>query len=219
MEGEKNHPPPLPYIENSVYLQRQTNNKGLRTTRDQVQWNMETKRELSENMAKYGVSCVKIGNCGKVILENGVLSYDHKESFRYYTDERYAYEAALAKVKRDAERLSKWKESASKVFSTGIAFAPWSGKRKPEASDWVWKSDIVDSGVATSAGSEGIVFSGNVNQLRKFKSYAVNHARYLEGTYVFTNEEVENLLSLFYDYGLFEAYDSFSEYYHNGIVD
>lgn len=172
-------------------------------------------------MQQLGVTQVRVGKSGqalgKIKLSDGKLHYE--KGFRYYTDPNHAFEDALKNLNEHKETLKDWKDVAAKEFQTYVIYHNDDNKERIEQ-NWCWTSDITDSKVRIENDEVGMLLTGNLNQLRKFKSYANNHMRYCNGCwYDYSNWEVKRWLELFNDFGLFEAYDSFSEYYHNSIVD
>lgn len=181
----------------------------------------ESQTTLLNEMQQLGVTQVRVGKSGqalgKIKLADGKLQYE--KGFRYYKDPTYAFEDALKNLNENKETLKGWKEAAAKEFQTYVIYHNDDNKERTEQ-NWCWTSDITDSKVRTENDEVGMLLTGNLNQLRKFKSYANNHMRYCNGCwYDYSNWEVKRWLELFNDFGLFEAYDSFSEYYHNSIVD
>lgn len=175
--------------------------------------------ELIEKMQKLNVKSVMLDKClGKVFIDNeGNLSY--KGGFRIYKQPIYAYQDALEKLNANEIKLDKWQDVVMKKFATKLVYHNDDKTEKVEDSlrKWSWKSDITDSGVNVS---EDFVIEGNINQLRKFESYANNHMRYCNGCwYRYNNEELTEWMRIFSEFGLYDAYDSFDEYYHNSIVD
>ena len=172
-------------------------------------------------MQQLGITQVRVGKSGQALgaikLKEGNLRYE--KGFRYYKDSNYAFEDALKNLNENKETLNGWKDVAAKEFQTYVIYHNDDNKERIEQ-NWCWTSDITDSKVRIENDEVGMLLTGNLNQLRKFKSYANNHMRYCNGCwYDYSNWEVKRWLELFNDFGLFEAYDSFSEYYHNSIVD
>lgn len=174
---------------------------------------------LIEKMQKFSVKSIMLNeNLGKVLVdENGNLSYE-KGHCRYYTQPMYAYEAAFTQLSKYEDKLLKWKEIVPMKFSTSLIYHNDDNEeRKESLQKWSWKSDITDSGISIK---DDLIIEGNINQLRKFLSYANNHMRYCHGCYYkYENEEIKEWMDVFRTFGLYEAYDSFAEYYHNAIVD
>lgn len=174
--------------------------------------------ELIENMQRLNVKSIMLDNgLGKVTLEKDHLAYDG--GFRVYRYPADAFKEALNKLTANKDKLGKWQEIVTKKFTTNLIYHNDDNTecREDSLRKWSWKSDITDSGISVS---EDFVIEGNINQLRKFHSYANNHMRYCNGCwYKYDNDEVTEWMKVFREFGLYEAYDSFSEYYHNSIVD
>lgn len=167
-------------------------------------------------MQKLDVKSIALDNgLGKVNLENDHLTYDG--GFRVYRYTSCAFRDALIKLNEYEDKLLKWKEVVPIRFSTSLIYHNDDNTEREESmSKWSWKSDITDSGISVKEN----VIEGNIDQLRKFNSYANNHMRYCNGCwYKYGNEEVEEWMKIFRIFGLYKAYDSFAEYYHNSIVD
>lgn len=175
-------------------------------------------KELINKMQKLGIRCVTLDkNSGKVLLdENGDLSYN--KGLLYYSQTNYAFENAFTKLGKYEDKLLQWKDIVSSKFSTRLIYHNDDGNERTESiAKWVWKSDITDSGISVK---DEFVIEGNINQLREFNSYANKHFRYCHGCYYkYDNEELKEWMEIFQTFNLYKAYDSFSEYYHNSIVD
>lgn len=181
----------------------------------------ELQNTLLNKMQQLGVTQVRVGKKGQALgaikLKEEKLQYE--KGFRYYTNPEDAFEDALKNLNENEETLKGWKDASAKEFQTYVIYHNDDNKERTEK-DWCWTSDITDSKVRTEKDEVGLLLTGNLNQLRKFKSFANNHMRYCHGCYYdYSNWEVKRWIELFYDFGLFEAYDSFGEYYHNAIVD
>lgn len=181
----------------------------------------ELQNTLLNEMQQLGITKVRVGKKGQALgnikLKEGKLLYE--KGFRYYFNPDDAFADALKNLNDSKETLKGWKDAAAKEFQTHLLYHNDDNKERIEQS-WLWTSDITDSKVRTEKDEAGLLLTGNINQLRQFKSYANNHMRYCHGCYYdYTNDEVRQWIELFYDFCLFEAYDSFGEYYHNAIVD
>ena len=181
------------------------------------------KKTLEKLMKKNGVKHIVLNDhCGRVLFDGKALSYDHKYSCKYYTANKYAYEAALKQLENDMPLITEYNDNCGKVFESTIYLHDFDSHYpdRTAKNKWFWESDIKDSGVMLTFNEDNeCVFSGDIDTLRKFKSFACNHCRYTRSTYIYSNEEVEKYLSLCGRYGLFKPHDSFDEYYHNTIVD
>jgi hypothetical protein len=175
-------------------------------------------KELIEKMQNLDIKSIALDRgLGTVFIDkNGNLSYE--SGLHYYVHPRYAFEDALKKLDIYENKLLNWKKIVPIKFSTSLIYHnDDNNERKESLQKWCWKSDITDSGISVK---EDFLIEGNINQLRKFYSYANNHMRYCNGCYYrYENEEVKEWMDIFRTFGLYEAYDSFEEYYHNSIVD
>lgn len=216
---------------------------------EQNKTNIETKEELLYMMQFYGIKQVPVietkpyKNLGVIYInKGGELSYKGGNWSYNEGYEHLAFDNAIRKFNEDIDKIKSWREIAKREFETDLAQKTEKGW-KPEENGisavkaWVYLSDIKDSGVEVvggeyynentpygmpmvDKGGDALRVRGTLDKLRKFLSYAVNHLRYCNGeTYVYTDEEVVNWMKFFKEYDLYAAYDSFSEYYHNGIVD
>jgi hypothetical protein len=178
------------------------------------------KEDLKAKMERYGIEGIKLSNdCGKVVLKDGVLSYERRYSARYYINEEYAYIVALNELNEREGDIELFLSSKDKIYESRMCHIEYDNKEYNHVVDKfsIYKSDIEDSGVVIK---DNNIVVGNINQLRKFKSYTNNHYRYCRCCDNYENEEVERLLKIGAKFeGLFEKYDSFMEYYHNAIVD
>lgn len=216
---------------------------------EKTKTHIETREELAYVMKFYGIKRVPVietfpcyKNLGVIQINGDKLSY--KGGSWKYNDgwEHLAYTNAIRKFNEDIDKIEKWREIAAKVFETGLldVTSDYSRQGASETIVKAWccyPSDLTDSGVeaigglvynpngrygmpALDLGGGKLVLRGNINQLRKFLSYANNHYRYCNGcSYKYENEELKEWMDFFRSYDLYAAYDSFSEYYHNAIVD
>lgn len=197
---------------------------------------IERENELEYMMRFLGIKEINLENrCGKIILTSDKLEYDHSNSTRYYTNDYFALKAAMNELGKDVEKIREFLKIKDNIFNAALMRKENDGTKPVKL--WVYLSDIKDSGVEVIAGKhhnpetrfgmpmvdkggDVLVLRGNINQLRKFLSYANNHLRYINGScYVYENEELTEMMRIFKKYGLYESYDSFCEYYHNSIVD
>ena len=181
---------------------------------------IETKQELKYVMDFYGLKKIPVINDNKRLgIINSNLCYERSEYWSYKSGyEHLAFADAIRKVNEDMENIKTWREKSKKIYETRLVYC---GKTKSIENGYCWTSDIKDSGVGVKKDADGyLVFFGNINSLRKFLSYAKNHWRYCYNSdYKYENAELCELMQLFSDYGIYAPYDSFSEYYHNSIVD
>ena len=192
---------------------------------------IETKDELIYVMQFYGVKQVPVRevgskrNLGVVKLDGGKLVYEGGDWKYNDNGIHLAYSNAIRKFNEDIDKIEKWREIAKQVFETPIAEKvdkSWTNEHSVSEcrGGWMYESDIIDSGVELVKDGSKFKVRGTLDQLRKFLSYAKNHLRYCNGeTYVYTDEEVVSWMEFFRLYDLYKAYNSFSEYYHGGIVD
>lgn len=182
---------------------------------------IENKAELKYIMDFYGLKQIPIREDKKDL---GVVTnnMEYKGGSWHYNKgyEYIAFDKAIERVNKDMQQIEGWRNVAKQTFRTKLIYKSESSHYAEKK--YTWESDIKDSGVQVEYDEkeDALIFVGNINQLRKFLSYATNHWRYCNGTtYYYENEELRNLMQFFRDYDMYAAYDSFMEYYHGGIVD
>lgn len=180
------------------------------------------KEELAYIMKFYGIEYVPIINVegkrlGRITNE---MVYDTSNSLYHYIKEyeHLAFRDAINVINNDMPKLEMWREKAKQIFTTKLVY-----KGNTETTikkSYLWNSDIEKTHLKVEKNEDGeLVFSGNINDLKNFKSYANDHLRYCNGCrYTFENEEVNELIDLFNKYGLAPKGDSY-EWWHVGIVD
>lgn len=180
---------------------------------------IENEKELVYMMRFLGIKTINLDNhCGKIILQGNKLEYDMHDSLRYYTHISYAIKAAMAELGDDTDDIREALKVKCSTFKVALMNKNKNGI--VPVKNWLYMSDIKDSGIEVDSGSDALVVCGTIDQLRKFLSYANNHLRYINcSSYIYNDEKVDRMLELFKKYDLFKPYDSFSEYYHGGIVD
>lgn len=159
------------------------------------------------------------GAGGSVILKDNQLTYKH--GWRYFVHDEYAYQVASEILTNDSCVIKAFREHQQQriELTTMVQYVDFDNKKYNHTEDmnkYTWKSDIKDSSVKVNA--DGSI-SGTIDQLRKFLSLACNHGRYCRSAYRYESESVKRLMEAGSNYDLYEPYDSFTEYYHGGIVD
>lgn len=177
------------------------------------------KQELQYIMDFYHLDKVPLRDGNKDL---GYITNDmkYKGGSWKYTYEDTAFKQAFHCVNCDMEKFKSISDIAKMAFRTKLMYK--SKESYYAVKSYCYDSDIRDSGVKVFKDEleNCLVFVGNINQLRKFLSYAKNHWRYCNGTtYEYSNEDLVEWMDFFSRYGLYETYDSFAEYYHNSIVD
>lgn len=187
---------------------------------------IRTKEELMYIIDFYGLGDITIFSQGNPLSRRiGRLSNELKYSYSPYQEhlkpeyEYLAIDYAIRFVNQYIDKITKWREVVARKFETAVVH----GEKDQEFNSgrYSWTADFKDSGVEVLKNENGsnVIIRGTIDQLRKFKEYANNHLRYCGGYYSYENDEVLEWLAIFREFGLFEKYDSFEEYYHGGIVD
>lgn len=186
---------------------------------------MYTKQELKDKMVSLNVKKVELGErskmdyCGYICFnKNGELEYNHKYSSHYYPKDEFAYDKAMYILLENEKSIITCRENMNKVFSTQVKYIDYDNEKYNHIEDmskYTWNSDIKDAGVSIK---DNCVV-GTIDELRKFSSLSNNHWRYCRAAYRYENEQVVELMSIASKFDLYMPYDSFTEYYHNGIVD